>query len=144
MISSTSQLIGLVESNNEPGAVRYEPEWRYVTPELIKACKQAHFPCYMSDVTAKALMSFSYGKYQIMGSVLYELGYKGTLLQFQNDTTLQDAWFEKFLRARNIYFTLAELVASAAKRLLFATRYNGDGPGYANKLMRAMRANGVI
>jgi len=142
MISTTSQLIALVESNNQPGALRFEPLWKYATDALCQECIRAH-PAYMNVTTARALLMFSYGKYQIMGSVLYELGYKGTLLQFQNDTTLQDAWFETFCSKREINYTITEIAFDPTARARFALRYNGDKIGYAAKLVRAMKANGI-
>lgn len=144
MISTTSQLVALVESNNQPSAIRYEPNWRYVTPALISLCKKSHPAVYMSDDTARALMMFSYGKYQIMGSVLYEIGYKSTLLEFQNSTMLQDAWFKEFVHKRDIDFSLDQLRASIADRERFGQRYNGDAKGYAAKLVRVMKLEGVM
>lgn len=142
MISTTSQLIALVESNNNPTALRFEPLWRYVTPELILQCQRSH-TAYMNDATARALLMFSYGKYQIMGSVLYEIGYKGTLLDFQNSTTLQDAWFQQYLKSRKIDFSLNELINWPANRNQFAWKYNGATEAYAAKLVSVMKANGI-
>lgn len=142
MISTTSQLIALVESNNQPGALRFEPLWKYATDELCKQCIRSH-PAFMNMTTARALCMFSYGKYQIMGSVLYELGYKGTLIDFQNSTTLQDAWFETFVNKRGIACELSDLAKYPQVRTTFARRYNGDAVGYAAKLVSTMKANNI-
>lgn len=142
MISTLSQLIALVESNNNPGALRYEPLWKYVTPELILLCQRSHSG-YMSDVTARALLMFSYGKYQIMGSVLYEIGYRGSLVQFQTDTTLQDAWFQTFIQKRGINFTLNDIASNPSMRNQYALRYNGNQVAYSAKLVSTMQANGI-
>lgn len=144
MIETTSQLIALVESDNNPGAIRYEPGWRYVTNDLIAICRRSHAPIFMNDATARALMMFSYGRYQIMGSVLYEIGYRGTLLDFQNSVTLQDAWFTEFIRKRNIDFDLKTLANDGFKRRLFGARYNGAGEAYAAKMLSRMRLEGVL
>jgi len=142
MISTISQLIALVESNNQPGALRFEPLWKYATDELCQQCIRSH-PAFMNMATARALLMFSYGKYQIMGSVLYELGYKGTLLDFQNSTTLQDAWFETFVNKRGIACELSDLAKYPNVRLTFGRKYNGAAEAYAAKLVNAMRANGI-
>lgn len=78
-----------------------------------------------------------------MGSVLYELGYKGTLVDFQNSTTLQDAWFEAFTERRQINYTLDVIANHPPSRKFFALRYNGDAIGYADKLVHTMKANGI-
>lgn len=135
MITTLSQLVAQVESNNVVTAIRYEPNWRYITPALIAQCKKAHMPAFMNDTTARAIMSMSYGKYQIMGSVLYELGYKGTLMNFATNVTLQDAWFEVFIDRRTIAYTLTEIVNDKALRERFALRYNGDAKVYSARLL---------
>lgn len=142
MISTTSQLIALVESNNDSSALRYEPLWRYVTPELIAICKRSH-TAYMNDATARAAMMFSYGKYQEMGSVLYEHGYRGKLSNFQTNTTLQDAWFETYLAKKDIVYTLNELAAQPKLRERFALRYNGSPVAYVPKMIKVMRDNNI-
>ena len=140
MITTISQLIALVESGNKPDAIRFEPAWRYATPALIDLCLRSH-ETFMTRDTAKVLLSCSWGKYQIMGSVLYEMGYRGTLLEFANSTTLQDAWFETYCQKRGIAFTLAEVINDPTKRTKFAAKYNGDAVGYAKKMMQTYDRN---
>jgi hypothetical protein len=142
MITTTSQLIAQIESNNQPGAVRFEPLWKYATDELCKICIASH-PAYMNMTTARALCMFSYGRYQIMGSVLYEIGYRGALLAFQNDTTLQDAWFHEFLIKRGIFFAIEQLAAYPNMRNQFALRYNGNQQAYAAKIVALLKANQI-
>lgn len=134
MITTLSQLIRQVESNGNSSAQRYEPGWRYITPALISICKRSH-PYSMSDDTARALMMFSYGQYQIMGSVLYERGYKGQLCDFLQSTTLQDAWFPIDVKARKIDFSLDEVIQDSDKRNLFALKYNGNVRKYSQRML---------
>lgn len=137
MISNISQLVALVESTGVATALRFEPAYgsRWVTPEIEKRCIVAHSPAYMNRTTANVLCSISWGRYQCMGGLLYEMGYKGNLPNFSTDTTLQNAWFEKTLEYKGIKFTLEEIVTDEIKRRRFAKRYNGDEFGYAAKLL---------
>lgn len=135
MIETLSQLVGKVESENIHTAIRYEPKWPYVTPELIRLCVQAHRPSYMNEVTARQLLMFSYGEYQIMGSVLYELGFRGKLMEFACDETAQLIYFNKFVKLRGIDYSLEQIVTNATLRSRFALRYNGSASVYGNKLL---------
>lgn len=123
---TTSQLIALVESNNQPAALRYEPGWKYATPELIEKCRRAHVGLFMSRDTAKVLACMSWGAYQIMGSVLYEMGYAGTFHEFMSSPELQLHWFNIYIRRRGIDYDFGSLMQDVALRERFALRYNGS------------------
>jgi len=137
MIETISQLAALVESNNVPFALRFEPNYgaRWVTPEIERRCIVGHSPAYMNRTTANNLCSISWGRYQCMGGLLYEMGYKGNLPDFAASTTLQDAWFEKTLQYKGIDYSLSEILTDEVKRRRYAKRYNGDELGYAQKLL---------
>jgi hypothetical protein len=129
MTKTTSRLIALVESGDNKYAVRYEPTWRYVTVGLRERFVRAHREMMVSKATSQMMLSTSWGKFQMMGSVLYELGYNGKLLDFATSETLQEIWFDKFLTNRDINFTFDELMTDGRKRYRFAHRYNGDTTG---------------
>ena len=138
-LTKVSKIIAVIESANNPYALRYEPGWKWSTEENIKLAARAH-KCNFT--TAETLLAMSYGRYQIMGGVLYELGYRGRLApDFLNNETVQDIYFAKYLTARKCPQTLTEL-RTADGRYLFARRYNGSGAtdDYSMKIKRAMIA----
>ena len=97
MTLTTSQLVARVESEGNHTLVRYEPNWRYVTKECITRFHRAHLPGRMTAQTALMLLSCSWGKFQIMGSNLYDMGYTGTIVDFGASESLQEEFFFKFL-----------------------------------------------
>lgn len=130
-----SQLVAQVESGNEFSAVRYEPGWKYVTAENLRRFHRAHAPLKMNNETSRMLLSCSWGKYQMMGSNLYDLGFESPLVVFAASEYLQGAWFEMFLKARKIDFTLDEILTDKNKREFFSLKYNGDKKVYAERLL---------
>lgn len=137
MITTLSQLVAQVETGNVSHALRFEPAYgkRWVTTGIEDRCIRAHSPAYMNRTTANNLCSISWGKYQCMGGLLYEMGYASDLARFASDTNLQLAWFEKTLDYKGVNFTLDEIVNDEMKRRRLAKRYNGDEFGYAEKLL---------
>lgn len=141
-ISKLAAIIGAIESGDNPNAIRYEKGWRWITPALTQQARSAH-ACSLD--TAVMLISCSYGKYQIMGSILYELGYKGRLTpDFLTNTQLQDIYFAKYLINRKLDKYTPEMLASQSAREVFALRYNGPGAVgiYSEKIAHSMRALG--
>jgi N-acetylmuramidase len=135
MTLTISRLVAQVESENQFSAVRFEPAWRYVTRESIKRFHEAHRPVRMTDSTVRTLLSCSWGKYQMMGSNLYDMGFSSPLVTFAASEYLQDVWFEIFLEQRKIKYTLEEIISDRAKRENFAKKYNGDAATYSIRLM---------
>ena len=140
-IIELSKIISTVESDGNINAIRYEPNWKWLTPQLISICVNQH-KC--SDATARMLLSCSYGKYQIMGSVLYELGYQGKLTpDFLNNESLQDIYFAKYLKARKATMPVKSLLRDDGRRF-FAVKYNGNGAisHYAARIALVMKMLG--
>lgn len=135
MITTLSQLVAEVESGNNVFAVRHEPAWRYTTKKIIDSFHRAHRPLKMSNQTALTLLACSFGKYQVMGSVLYEIGFQEELIKFAASEFLQDFWFKEVLKYKGIEFSLTEILQDEKKRNLFARRYNGDASVYGARLM---------
>ena len=136
MITTLSQLVALVESGDNPHALRYEPGFdKYVLPATIKKIIAAHKPAYMNTTTARELLKFSYGRYQIMGENIYSLGYQGTIAAFLNDDMAQLTMFSAFIRSRNINYSLAHLKANEMRLKEFARKYNGS-VAYAETLRK--------
>ena len=135
MIMTLSRLVAQVESANCKFVMRYEPSWNYVTRAIIDRFHDAHRPVRMSPGTALVLLSTSWGKYQIMGSVLYEMGYAGHLTEFADSEYLQDQYYDVYVKRRNIDYTLAEILNDKEKREHFAHRYNGDKKVYSQRLL---------
>lgn len=130
-----SRLVAQVESDNHHTAVRYEPRWKYTTQECLLKFHRAHRPLRMTDDTARVLLSCSWGKYQIMGSNLYDMGYSSPLVEFAASEYLQDSWFHQFVQLRGINYTLDEIINDKTKREHFAYRYSGDKTVYAARLL---------
>jgi len=139
MIKTTSQLIAQLESGNNIYAMRYEKNWRYITNEIRESFLWAHRGLYFSRDTVDMILSTSWGKHQIMGSVLYEIGFPGKILDFAQNEELQEWYFHEFLETRGIYYSLDELRNDERKRNKFAYRYNGDQTGvYAKRMLNLM------
>jgi hypothetical protein len=102
MTLTISQLIAQIESGGNPALVRYEPGWKYVTKAALTKFHAAHRPGKMNDLTANMMLSCSWGKFQMMGSNLYDLDYSGTVIAFAASEYLQQQYFDAFLRSRNI------------------------------------------
>lgn len=135
MTLTLSRLVAQVESENNPTLVRYEPNWRYTTHECVAKFHRAHRPGKMTGQTALMLLSCSWGKYQIMGSNLYDMGYSEPLVKFAASEYLQELWFHNFIQLRKINFTLSEIIGDKEKREQFAHRYNGDKTVYSARLL---------
>jgi len=68
--------IALVESGGDPLAIRFEPNWKYFyQPEIL-----AHRNRITQD-TERVLQSCSYGALQVIGAVVREQGFQGTLME---------------------------------------------------------------
>jgi soluble lytic murein transglycosylase-like protein len=84
LIKASAQSIGLPtsiclaiaeqESSFIPEAMRYEPKWRYLLNESSFASSLK-----ITVETERQLQKFSYGLYQVMGSVARELGFSDML-----------------------------------------------------------------
>lgn len=140
-VRELSIIIARLESNNDATAIRYEPNWRWLTGDLVAQCVKNH-KC--SIETAKMLLSCSYGKFQIMGSVLYELGYNGKFSPtFLNEPILQEIYFDKYLQRRKARIPVKSLLHEDGRRF-FATKYNGTGAvaEYARRIYEVMKRMG--
>lgn len=123
MIQTISELIAQAESNNRLSALRFEPSYHpteYAYPKITK------YHPGLSKSTYDTILASSWGKYQIMGDNLYMLGLRSTILDFWQDETLQDQYFNGFIKSREIDFTLEEILNDKEKRDKFSHRYNGS------------------
>lgn len=139
MITTLAQLIALVESNNNPLAVRFEPAHKpepYFVMHMMELVQ-------CSYATATTLCAMSWGKYQIMGDNLVSLGLTVSPLAYVHDEAMQDAFFEKFAGADHLTLTLQDVLTSPQKRMMFARLYNGPSniAGYANRIADVAKAN---
>ncbi len=144
---STRELIYTIESENNPHAIRFEPDtYRRYTQiytsdkRLIAPAAAAKLANKCSIMTALNIASTSYGRYQIMGFNLYgpELKFNGDVVQFMQDVNAQDDVFDKFLSSRKINFTIEQLAASEEARVKFAHLYNGSEL-YAVKMLDVLK-----
>ena len=138
MITTLSQLIALVESNNHSNAVRYE--------ELYSPDYRAHalvrvYQSGLSDSTYRILLASSWGKYQIMGDQLYLLGLKTDIRTFWSDEAAQDDFFNRFIFARNIAYTLDQVINDEECRTNFAHHYNGNAIVYGARMLQVYEVN---
>lgn len=140
-ITNLADLIAQVESAGDPYAIRYEPNWTFTTPATLAAAVRVH---RCSTETARVLLSCSWGLYQVMGSVIYDLSAPGTepnlLKDFVSDTTLQTRYFERFNSVFCGTATLADIVHETETGLHFCERYNGDGPAYMARCQAVLKA----
>lgn len=141
MITTLAQLIALVESNNNPLAVRFEPAHKpepYFVTHMMELAR-------CSFTTATTLCAMSWGKYQIMGDNLVSLGLAVSPLAYVHDDAMQDAFFNKFAGADHLTLTLQDVLDDIQKRQIFARLYNGPGnvAGYAQRMIEVAKENGL-
>jgi hypothetical protein len=127
MITTLSQLVALVETGNNPWAMRYEPGFTVQTGAINSAMKAIHPDC--SAWTSRIILCTSWGKYQIMGSNLYAQGLTGWPGEYLADEALQDMHFLAYCQKAQIVFTLDALFNSDDDTNLetFARKWNGPG-----------------
>ncbi len=116
------QVIAHVESRGRLDAVRFEPGWQ----TMVSSARIAARVNMCSFPTAIQLCKFSWGKYQIMGSNLYDLGLSLSIGHFLNDSVTQDEMFNEFVTDRDINFTLQQVLTEPDKMHTFALHYNGN------------------
>jgi len=145
-----SDVIALVESSNNPHAMRFEAATYQslmtgaMTPAhaAIVANIQGIHKC--SQSTAQVIFSTSYGAYQIMGFNLYN-GSGGTqedIITFCSDSAEQTRLFNNFCIENQIAFLPVSLAASSQIRQYFGARYNGNGVAYAPEIAAALTTLG--
>ena len=134
-------IIKLIESSNNPKAVRFEPLFyenlkTKTNDHAILKIKEIHKCSYY---TALMIASTSWGLFQIMGYNLYFYSLtEKTVFDFLFDEEEQEKAFEKFIQIKKINFTVEELLEDENKIKKFARLYNGDEIGYSRKIMRLL------
>lgn len=134
-----------VESVNQYGALRFERKvFNRITDQgttpiimTIAKCNQC------STDTARMIYSTSWGAYQIMGFNIYDrsIGFTGRVSDFLFEHDVQDNAFFKFIVAKNIEYSAADLL-DEKKRTAFAVTYNGSS-AYADRVLSAMKRLGL-
>lgn len=140
-ILNLEMLVAWNESNNNPFAVRFEPAFN-VDSHLVyrmMQCAKCNF------TTAKILCAMSWGRFQIMGSQLVQLGLDVSPYHFVWDDVMQSDYFHRYMLADHLTLTLADVLNDPTKRALFARLYNGPGniEGYSERLMQTAKAHGL-
>ena len=119
-----ASVVAKVESNDNGYALRYEPAWRVSNGSVsriatINECTRD---------TARVLGAISWGRYQIMGSNLYDAGLTVPVGGYLNDDVLQQQYFISFLDRNDINFSIVDILDDDQKAHRFGLRYNG-APG---------------
>lgn len=143
-----ADVIERIESSGNQYAQRFERLHLGVSKPALLAAIQAANRC--SIATADVFASMSHGLYQLMGFRLYgdpkethkNFGYRGGIVAFLNDRTLQRSLFTGYVVAAGVNFSIAELISDPAKRAKFAEEYNGPGAiaDYSQKILSAIRS----
>lgn len=132
-------VVAHVESGGGKSLYRFEPAVfsRYkavddqapasVIAEQIRACEERH---HCSPDSARVILASSWGRYQIMGFNIWNLGYTNDVWAYQSDRAGQDETFRVFVGRIGI---TDDMLADASWLLddlrgrMFATQYNGPG-----------------
>lgn len=140
MITDLAQLIRLIESNDNPHALRFEPA-HHPAPHLVTQM-QSIAAC--SFATAQVLCAISWGAYQIMGDELIALGLNVDPMAYCLNQAMQDIFFEKYMLADHLTLTLDDVINNASKRALFVRLWNGPGnvDAYSARLLAVYQAHG--
>jgi hypothetical protein len=138
-IKTLANLIATVESSNNPRAVRFEPTHKPQQRFIALLVDAIH----CSEDTARMFCMSSWGLYQIMGDELVSQGFRGWPGDYCENQDVQLLHFSEFCSAAGIDYSLADVVSDSAKRLNFATHYNGPGMPqvYANNMLTVYKAN---
>ena len=132
-------IIKLIESSNNPQAVRFEPLFyeklkSKTNDTAVLKIREIHKCTYY---TALMIASTSWGYFQIMGYNLYFYNLiDTTVFEFLSNEELQEKAFKKFTQLKKINFSIEELKSDPEKIRKFAKYYNGDTEGYSRKILR--------
>ena len=151
MFKDIYELISNIESDDNAYAIRFEPRIyerfaHSMKPGvqapgdtiIINAILRAH---NCSIVTACAIASISWGKFQIMGYRLYDpsiCDLRLPIFEFVGDLKKQAAAFDLFRMHFGIMYTLDELRADNEKIVSFAREYNGAVVAYGDKIRKGL------
>lgn len=126
-------LVALVESNNNPYAVRLEQSYL----DRVKNADAMVQRLNITHTTARFLLSCSWGKYQIMGENLWNMGIRISPIKYCNDTNVQDISFHTYCVINKCDYSLNRILSDSESRTDFAIKYNGNGnvESYLQKMM---------
>lgn len=134
-----SQCISLVESNDNPDAIRFEPELYLNCPDWItNTISNIAEKNICSTDTAKMIACSSWGKYQILGANIYAQGFANNIMDFVFDgDQSQETIFNKFITTGGFDWRDNLGTWSQEQFENFARFYNGPGnfQNYAAKMM---------
>lgn len=144
-------IIAYIESSDNQQALRFEPRIHerihdtLFSDKIVANIRKIH-NCTFE--TACVIYSTSFGKYQIMGNVLYDetfINQKATIFSYCTISSIgalaQDADFYAFCKHRSISFSVRELL-ELNNRQKFAIRYNG-GLSYATSIAGTLTHFGI-
>lgn len=146
-------VIARVESAGDFGAMRFEERvydgWRQSNNAgriailgLIKTENRCN------TETAAMIAATSWGKFQMMGFNIYDpdgFAFDGPLLEYLTSEHFQEDCCSQFLRKKQVFWSLADVLANPVKQLALANAYNGPDnvTDYVAKLLAAAKELGV-
>lgn len=144
-------IVAHVESNDRLDALRYEPGFAANLSLQHPVVKSIALVNLCTLETARVIASSSWGKYQVLGCNVYDLGYTETIADFWQSAGDQDRVFAAFLEKHAIAYSWEELVedmrdhkdGELSKAWKFVTTYNGPG-GWPVYWQRMLQAAGVV
>ena len=146
-IATLADLIATVETGGNPApqfASKFEPDWSYTTPQSIERCMAVH-GC--SEATADTILRTSWGFYQIMGSVIYDLT-AGTpphiFRSYLSTPSLQLIYFNHFNSQYCGTCTLNDFLTNDPAAAHFCSRWNGNEAVYMGRCQDILRSQGLI
>lgn len=139
-----AQVIGWIESRNNPFALRFEPKVFARTQKEQPILQRIRDANACDDMTAQMIYSTSWGEYQLMGFDLYSapVMFPHSLGDYLESSEFQLASFDQFCNGRNIGANTPQSLLLQSNALLFARRYNG-GSAYAESIAAALQHFGV-
>lgn len=134
-----SDVVAMVESSNNPLAIRYEPDFN-PSLDAIRKAKEFATGGYIDFYTAQMICRTSWGKYQIMGDNLYGLlGMSYNIHFFLGDTFSQRQFFDAFLKKRVGIEDVDFSTLTQSQLVKFGNIYNGNGIAYSEALEKTYR-----
>lgn len=129
-MTNLASVIGAIESNNNPWALRFEPQtyMRIAHPSPLTATIAQLHGC--SPDTSRMIASTSWGMFQLMGFNLYDptvCDVRQPIFRFCDSMALQLQAFHNFTKKRGLEYSLPALVESHEALEKLATAYNGPG-----------------
>lgn len=139
-----ANVIGWIESRNNPFAMRFEPRVFSRTQKELDILLRIVNANGCTHDTAEVIYSTSWGEYQLMGFNLYSspLNFQHSIGDYLTESDFQLQTFNQFVAYKNLAMETPQTLLDTTNALRFARLYNG-GSQYAQEIAASLQHFGV-